>query len=291
MMQSEQNDVQFIEKMDFQDYLKLPNMGSTKIKTLLENPFAVDNKMSEKDCLQTGRAFHAYVLERPNFDKIMGYKILDVKNFMTNDAKEQKEAAFSQGLTPIIQSKYEEQIMLLDKMTASIDSSKNAIYSLTGGKPETSFLTSWHGIPVKARIDYLKIDGDTVYCVDLKSISVQSHRTFGLKEVENYSKRYQLGIQAAFYTNIIQLYFGKEMKVKFRHVFVEKPLLLSNVSHAICTEMCDESIHFFSEKVDKALHEYSLGEQGESLEDWIITNQRDEFDIVDESELDIISIY
>ncbi len=211
------------------EYHALPYISASGLKTiacksLRHYRFEKDNPPQESAALEFGRAYHTFVLENAIF--AAEYAIFDDKlcpnpdmTFAAKENKAWKQAfyrrAAAEGMTVISAEDFDTITAMRDALFAMPDIAE----LLTGGEFEPAFVFDIEGGKGKARLDYvLQTAAGLTVIVDLKTTLNAAPRPFG---IDAYKRRYH--IQAAFYTDVIAAYLGKDADaVKFAFVAQEK---------------------------------------------------------------------
>lgn len=140
------------------DYLRHPALSSSGARKLMPPSCPALFKWEkdhpvESDAFDVGRAAHRIVLGDDLGDEI---KIIDAPDYRTKAAKEQRDEARAQDITPVLRKQYER----LEEMADVIRRHPLAARLLDpeGGKPEQSlFWTDEEtGVPCRCRIDWLR---------------------------------------------------------------------------------------------------------------------------------------
>lgn len=164
-----------------------------------------NHEREEKDAFDLGTACHAYLLEGET-----GFVIIDAKDFRTNAAKEQRDAARAAGKTPLLAYRWEDVKTMARTLRGQLDGHGDKPVPFTAGKPEQTLIWRQGGIWCRARLDWLHDDRRMID--DLKT-------TDGSANPERWIRGplYGLGydIQAAFYISGIKAVFGIEAAFRF----------------------------------------------------------------------------
>lgn len=142
-----------------------------------------------KDVFDFGSAAHKVVLGSGR-----DVAVLDYDNWQTKAAKQAREEARDAGQTPILRDAW----VVVQAMAAAIQAHPlaRALYDPARGRPEQSlFWTDPRtGIPMRARLDWLRDDGGRLIILDYKTASSAHPETFA-KSAANYF----YDMQDAFY--------------------------------------------------------------------------------------------
>lgn len=239
-----------MQVMTDKEYRALPNrVYSTMLKTIESSSEKhLDKKFEGTPSTEFGTLAHMFFLEPERFNEevtvipefvpiskvnIEKYVITSVNGIIkevkpdyrrTKEYREQKENFEANNTNCITVADHARLVQMKDSVTSETNEHFNRF--LTGGDEElsitiNSFITNVKGkeieSPVKARLDYVTIDGDTVYIVDLKTCQDASPRAFKRTIIS-----YSYDLQAAFYTDVLkQYYFTREKKVVFLWLAVE----------------------------------------------------------------------
>ena len=188
------------------EYRAIDALGSTDIKTLLENPYLFKNgvKKEPTDNLILGSVIHTLILEPQKLES--EYLILPELNLRTNDGKAQKaefEAEAKATNKTLVKSEIYNQAEAVSK--SFLNSSLSSF--LRGEvKAEASFFGEIDGVKVKARPDLIIPDQKII--IDFKTTS-----QVGGGSADGFAKmaaNFSYYIQAALYLEITeykQFYF------------------------------------------------------------------------------------
>lgn len=118
--------------------------------------------------------------------------VLDFDNYTTKAAREKRDAAAAEGKTPILAYEY----VRAQAMVSALTVHPIAKHLFNGGKAEQSlfWVDSASGVDLRARIDYMRLDGDRPLVIDYKSTT-----SAALDAIPKAIDTYGYHIQAAFY--------------------------------------------------------------------------------------------
>ena len=195
-----------METLTQQEYRAIDALGSTDIKTLLENPYLFKNgiKKEPTDNLILGSVIHTLILEPQKLDD--EYIIMPELNLRTNDGKAQKaefEAEAKATNKTLVKSEIFNQAAAVAKSFL-----QSTLSSFLRGevKAETSFFGEIDGVKVKARPDLILPQQQII--IDFKTTS-----QVGGGSADGFAKmaaNFSYYIQAALYLEITeykQFYF------------------------------------------------------------------------------------
>ena len=195
-----------METLTQQEYRAIDALGSTDIKTLLENPYLFKNgiKKEPTDNLILGSVIHTLILEPQKLDD--EYIIMPELNLRTNDGKAQKaefEAEAKATNKTLVKSEIFNQAAAVAKSFL-----QSTLSSFLRGevKAETSFFGEIDGVKVKARPDLILPQQQII--IDFKTTS-----QVGGGSADGFAKmaaNFAYYIQAALYLEITeykQFYF------------------------------------------------------------------------------------
>lgn len=192
---------------DAEYHARRSHLGSTSVKMLAKHPPAVyrwqvDNPQPHKAAYDLGRVAHSLILEGHE----RGLSVVDADDWRTKAAREARDAAYNDGMTPLLRKDYQ----AVRNMADAVLTHPAAAELLTGHVAERSYFTELHGVPVKARPDAL--NGTTV--VDLKTTGAD------LGDVARTIHSFGYHIQQAHYTDVMRA-SGQTIE-DFVFVFVSK---------------------------------------------------------------------
>ncbi|WP_431870890.1 PD-(D/E)XK nuclease-like domain-containing protein [Nocardiopsis eucommiae] len=204
-----------------------------------------DHKQPHKKAFDLGRAAHEEVLGVGS-----GIEVVDVPDFRTKAAREQRDAVYAEGKTPLLPAEYRQ----VQEMAAAVKAHPIASHIFKPGEGLAEQSMFWRdpssGVVCRARMDWLPTPrkGKRLIVADLKSArSVAPHdlaksiHEYGLHQQDDFYRRgcRELGI-------------GDE-KTSFVFVFVAKtpPYLVTVV------ELDHEARRIGKERNDRALKVYA----------------------------------
>jgi exodeoxyribonuclease VIII len=201
---------------------------------------------SDSDDFVVGRALHAYVLERSNFNH--EFAIAPQVDRRTKDGKAAYEAFVSASQNKTVLSA--DQFAMVEDMAASVMQHADA-YAFAHtfpGKAEVSAFAMINGIKTKSRFDRLvNLDGEDVI-VDIKTTRDLASR----EEFENSIWRYGYGTQCNLY-----LQMARAVGLNPRHfVFI---VIEKKKPHKVAVyRMSDEVIEMFDGRVREMTNKYKV---------------------------------
>ena len=195
-----------MEILTQQEYRAIEALGSTDIKTLLENPYLFKNGVRKEptDNLILGSVIHTLILEPQKLES--EYIIMPELNLRTNDGKAQKaefEAEAKATNKTLVKSEIYNQAEAVAKSFL-----KSSLSSFLRGevKAEASFFGEIDGVKVKARPDLILPEQKII--IDFKTTS-----QVGGGSADGFAKmaaNFAYYIQASLYLEITkykQFYF------------------------------------------------------------------------------------
>jgi PDDEXK-like domain of unknown function (DUF3799) len=194
-------------------------------KYWIRSPFNPGSEPENSATFDIGIAAHLAVLESSELEArtriVRGHTKTGKPSsgYGTEDAKEQRDAAYAAGVTPLLP----EQMDTVLAIARSIEAHPIAREAFRGGTPEVTFTWSDEltGTPCKCRVDYLPGDGS--YLVDLKSAANANPR-----EWIKVAARLGYFARAAFYLDGVAQITGSMPKdYWFVNVEREPPHLIS----------------------------------------------------------------
>jgi hypothetical protein len=195
-------------------YHSLPELSSSQAKALLESParfnYWRNKRRPEKKAYDVGHAVHAKVLGVG-----MGIEVLDFDNYRTKASQEERDAAYADGLTPMLRKEMQpiedmaESVLKHPTAAALLSQPGNSEVSVLSTDPNT-------GVPVRARFDYLPYPRTPrAIALDLKTTDDASPASFVKSIVE-----YGYDVSQEWYRDTYRWATGEE--VEFAFVVVEK---------------------------------------------------------------------
>lgn len=180
------------------------------------NPAYTEDNRKDFDL---GSAAHALLLEgRRNL------VIIDADSFRTKDAKEQRDAAYEAGKTPLLTSQLTDVEAMVKAAREQLKGHREGSVAFAKGKPEQTLIWQENGIWCRARVDWLNVEAG--YVLDYKS-TTNAHPDAWQRRL------FDLGyhMQAAFYMRGVRT-LGIHKTPKFRFVVQETspPYALSVVA-------------------------------------------------------------
>lgn len=215
--------------MSDREYHARPELSSTQARQILDSParykWALTQPARTSDAFDIGHAVHA---------KVLGVgatvQVLDFDNFLTKAAKEARDEARAQGLTPLLAK----DARTVDAMSEAVlaHAEARALFEQPGHAEASVFATCDEtNIGVRARFDYLpELNIDNPIAVDLKTTGTKANvREFG-KSISTYGYHVQQG----HYLDALALETGRN-DIRMRFVAVEK-----NAPHFVGVHQLDD---------------------------------------------------
>lgn len=175
------------------------------------------NGSDNKNVLDIGKAFHAYVLDDENAKS----QIVEVESdsYRTKDAKALRDQAYLEGKTPLLSK----EINAITDMSnaAKNELSNNFEMFFAPHEIEKSIDFNFSGVQARSRLDWISEDEKII--IDVKS-TANAHPEACRKAIRNYG----YDIQAAIYTRAAKsVYSHENWRVFFIFVEKEEPYLTS----------------------------------------------------------------
>lgn len=186
-----------IYDMPAPEYHATKALGSTNIKTLADPDISMFEARrmlthnEHKAVYDMGTLGHGLILEG-TYDNLI--RRIDADSYRTKDAREERDAAYADGLIPVNDSEVETMLDPLEKIRDAVMNHSIAGQLLTGHKPEVSAFWQEQGVDLKGRYDAYHPDKGAI--VDLKLL--QSARP---SEVQKAISDFGYYIQAKTYLN------------------------------------------------------------------------------------------
>lgn len=179
-----------------------------------------NHKPREDEKFDVGKVAHRMLLE----GSTSGVEIVEADDWRTTAAKEQRDAARSAGLIPLLAKHYTTVEELAARAIEEIGLFAGAPPLFSGGMPERTLVWDEDGVTCRARLDWLFDDHSVID--DLKTTSKSANPETWSRTV--YSMGYD--VQAAFYRRGVRALTG--VTPDFRLVVVEttEPYALSVIS-------------------------------------------------------------
>ena len=235
-----------METLTQQEYRAIEALGSTDIKTLLENPYLFKNgvKKEPTDNLILGSVIHTLILEPQKLES--EYIIMPELNLRTNDGKAQKaefEAEAKATNKTLVKSEIFNQAEAVSK--SFLNSSLSSF--LRGEvKAEASFFGEIDGVKVKARPDLILPQQQII--IDFKTTS-----QVGGGSADGFAKmaaNFSYYIQASLYLEIT-----KYKQFYFIVLETTEPFMVG------CYKLDSEALEFGKSEIRRAIEIYkNLGE-------------------------------
>jgi hypothetical protein len=248
------------KKISFDEYLKIPALGSTAIKHYARHPYHV-GEIKKTNAMVIGSALHCLVLEPELFEK--QFFVSEQPDKRLKAAKDEIQCCADNGVEWISSKDFEK----INEMKESIfNKSKFAKKLLCDGIAESSIEFDYKGVNCKARFDYVKRIGSALFCCDLKKISPKSG-VLDIDSIESYIGKFGCHIQAALYTYGLKQLLDTD-EVYFVNIFVSEPS--GNLeSECVCSLMPEDSIEVGMSEIDLAVNNIEKYKEKINAEDFI----------------------
>lgn len=225
-----------------------PSLSASIAHTLLEfspahawlkHPRLNPNHAAEhKTIFDLGSAAHKLIL-----GKGAELHIIDAADFKKTAAREERDAAREQGMTPILGHQYEAALAMADAARKQLARHEDAAGAFANGLAEQTLVWQERGTWCRCMLDFLPSGGNVFH--DLKTTGASANPdTWGQRTL------YDIGadIQTAFYRRGIKAVLGIE-DAHFRFIVIEneEPFALSVV------ELSPGAVHMADRKVEEAL--------------------------------------
>ena len=186
----------------------------------LEHPLLGGKEKQQSPSMDRGNIIHDLLLGGD-----LKVEIIQAENYRTNAAKEQRDRAYAEGKTPILEFEYENVIKIVK--IAKVQIMEYAPYFFKDHESELTVRWDFQGVKTQSRFDWINPNGGRI--IDLKTTS-QSISPDGLQR-----KIQDMGydIQAALYTECSnQTWPDMAGRFDFEFIFIETedPYLVSVVS-------------------------------------------------------------
>ncbi|GAA2546038.1 hypothetical protein GCM10009861_02290 [Neomicrococcus aestuarii] len=206
-----------------------PALGSSSIKTLATRTPAhylyESHNQTHSTTFDIGTAAHSLILENDTSK----FEVIDAPNWLSKAAKEARQAAYAEGLVPLLTKEFE----AVKAMRSSVMTHPLARNAFIGHEPEVSiFWEHETGTRLKCRPDALHVGGKRGnLIVDLKTTVSAAPDDFA-----SSAARYGYHLQQAHYTAGVKAAYGEDFTFLF--VTVEKePPYLPNVHQIHSTDV------------------------------------------------------
>lgn len=182
-----------------QQYFDEKRLSSTDIRRILESPtsywfnsnYNVLKKEQKSDFLESGKLFHAYILDRKNFEN--NYRVTPEEiDKLNKNSNEYKTWRVLQCKEVVPYKKFKEMELIVKYLEQPQQLLYNDVFK--NGFPEVSIFWEYNGIPCKQRVDYLKL---TQY-LDLKTYIKNKNGNLD-NYIAKYFYAYKVYIQMYFY--------------------------------------------------------------------------------------------
>lgn len=229
------------------DLYARPSLSKSVIQTLLtkspahawashpKNPECVARVDDKK--YDVGTAAHRLFLEGDEHSVV----VVDADSWRTNDAKEERDAAYAAGLTPLLAKDWERVRATATAIREGCDRIGVTPALFTDGHPERTLVWEEDGVICKARLDWLRDDRAAID--DLKSTAASAapeswpRTAFGIGA----------DLQQAFYQRGARAVLGVEPAFRFVTVETEPPFALTAFT------MAPDALALANAKIDHAL--------------------------------------
>ena len=151
-----------------------------------------------------GRAFHTSVLGEGD-----SFTVLDYPDYRSKAAREDRQAAYDEGVTPLLKHEYEPICRMVESANRAILKSGYDT-QWDRGKSEQGYYVTVDGCPCRALADRICTTGNVIF--DLKS-------TAGIASPEAWIRdgmKFGIDVRVAHYLDVI----GKEFRKKYAYVLV-----------------------------------------------------------------------
>jgi len=174
-----------------------------------------DLERSNEKKYDVGTAAHKLFLEGDNASIV----VVDSDAWRTNAAKEARDKAYAEGMTPLLIKDYESVVAMAATIRDQADRIKAAPPLFTDGKPEQTLVWEEAGVLCKARLDWLRDDHQAID--DLKSSIASAAPEAWPKTM------FGIGgdLQVAFYLRGARAVLGTEPLFRFLTVETSEPFL------------------------------------------------------------------
>lgn len=228
------------------EYFAQPGLSASGMKQLLDSPakfyWLQSNPQPHKDVFDFGSAAHRLVLGAgPDLE------VVEFDNWMTKAAKEARTAARDEGKTPILAKDYK----IVQAMADTLSEHTHAMELLDPdlGKPEQSVFWEHHGIPCRARFDWLPdaVSGHMV---------IPDYKTAATADREGFAKaaaNFGYHIQDRFYARgAVAVGLAESAKVRFIVQEKEAPYLVNVIEldsefDRIADQLIDQAFGLFQQ--------------------------------------------
>jgi len=153
-----------------------------------------------KQIFDVGTAAHALLLEGES-----GCVIIDAKDFKTQAARDQRDAAYAAYKVPLLAHRWQDVQDMVDAARRQLDKHEARPTPLTDGKPEQTLIWKEGDVWCRARLDWLHTDRRLIG--DYKSTGATANPDVWARRTL-YGSGYD--VQNAFYTRGIKKVFGLE---------------------------------------------------------------------------------
>lgn len=204
-------DERVVRGMSDAEYHSRPELSSTGARKILHSParFKYDMEHREpKVAFDVGHAVHAKVLGEG-----AEIVVIDAPDWRTKAAREERDAAYASGLTPVLRAQADEIDGMVEQVLAHPEARK--IFEAESGDREISLFARDEetGVDLRARFDYL----------DAGRIGADLKTTSGEASPQGFAKSaatYGYDVQQEHYEDVLQTITGERTPMRF--VVVEK---------------------------------------------------------------------
>ena len=164
------------------------------------NPFF---HREEREMFDLGSAAHAYLLEGSS-----GFAIIDAPDWRTKAAKEERDAARTEGRLPILRHKWDDILAMVEAVNRQLDDFRDLPRPFSDGKPEQTLVWKEGAVWCRARLDWLSNDHEVI--CDLKTPGASANP-------DQWTRQMFAGpdLQAAFYLRGVKTVTGKNATLRF----------------------------------------------------------------------------
>jgi len=187
------------------------------------NPAAIEDDAEKFDI---GTAAHALLLEGKR-----ALVIIDAKDYRTNDAKLQRDAAYEVGLTPLLAARWADvQAMVMSARGQLAEFTDGSEHMFLDGQPERTLVWVEDDVWCRARLDWLRPQQNGVRI----GPAIDDYKTTGATASPDGWTRTMffagLDLQAAWYRRGLRALTGHEATFRFAVQETYPPYALSVIS-------------------------------------------------------------
>lgn len=179
-------------------------LGSSPLHAWYQHPaLNPGGQREEREAFDIGHAAHALLLEGE-----ARVVIIDAKDYRTVTAREERDAAYARGLTPILAHRWQDVQAMADAVVNQLDDHLIP-RPLTDGIPEQTLVWQEGETWCKARLDWLALDYRTVDDLKTTENANPDHFTRGPLFALGYD------VQAAWYLRGVKAVTGVDAEFRF----------------------------------------------------------------------------